>query len=161
MYAPAVVPSSATSFVAVGFQLPATAQDALATVRALDDEEDVSVRDAVVVVRTEGGQIELHQTREIAPGEGIVGVGTAGLVAGLLLGLPVGGALLGLAGGAIFGMRDTGIPDGRLRKLGEDLQPGHAVLCVLVDSDAIQRTRAALDHYGTVFEVDLSSASDS
>jgi uncharacterized membrane protein len=135
------VTRSATSFVAVVLESSRVADEALATVRELADEQGVSVQDAAVVLRTKLGQIELHQTREIAAGEGIVSGGTAGLVAGVLLALPVAGALLGLAGGALFGLRDTGIPDGRLRELGEDLQPGQAVLCVLVDPGALARTR--------------------
>jgi uncharacterized membrane protein len=153
------LPSSATHFVAVVFQTAAAAEDALPTVHELDDEQAVSVRDAAVVVRTESGRIELLQTREIAPGEGLVGGGTVGLIAGLLFGLPVGGALLGLAAGALFGTRDTGIPDSRLRELGADLKPGQAVLCVLVDADALAPTREALHRYGTVVEVEISSGS--
>ncbi|MFL5862713.1 MAG: DUF1269 domain-containing protein [Solirubrobacteraceae bacterium] len=151
---------TAGSFVAVAFQDAAAAEAALREVRESAAGEDFSVRDAAVVIRTDAGRIELAQTREIAAGEGLVGGGTVGLVAGLLFGLPVGGALLGLAAGALLGLRDRGLPDGRLRKLGEDLQPGHAVLCLLVDPDAITPARAALGHYGTVFEVALSSDSD-
>lgn len=99
------------TFLAVRFATAAAAEEALASVRALDSEEDVSVRDAAVVIRTKGDRIELEQTQQVAPGEGLVGGGSVGLVAGLLLGLPVGGALLGLAGGALLGLRDTGIPD--------------------------------------------------
>jgi uncharacterized membrane protein len=146
-------------FLAVAFDTAAAAEAALPTVRALDHEQDVCVRDVAVVICTEGGRVELQQTRELAAGEAIVGGGTAGLVAGLLLGLPVGGALLGLAGGTLFGLRDTGLPDDRLRELGKDLQPGHAMLCVLVDAAAIDRTRAALSAYGTVFEAELSADS--
>lgn len=146
-----------SSFVAVRFESAGAAEDALPTVRELDTEPDVSVRDAVVVVHTERGRIELEQTRGIAEGDAVVGVGSAGLVAGLLLGIPVGGALLGLAGGALIGLRDSGIPDSRLRELGEELQPGHAVLCVLVDSAVgLQRVRETLRRYGTVVEVELS-----
>jgi len=153
------VPSQATTFVAVVLEHDHAPDDALASVRALRAEQDVTVRDAAVVVRTALGRIELQQTKQIAPGESIVGGGTAGLVAGLLLGLPVGGALVGLAGGALLGLRDTGIPNKRLRQLGEDLRPGQAVLCVLVDADEVARTREALQHYGTAFEVELSSGS--
>ncbi|HEY2592676.1 MAG TPA: DUF1269 domain-containing protein [Chloroflexota bacterium] len=153
------MPSSATTFVAIVFQTAAAAEEALPTVHALDDEQDGSVRDAAVVVRTESGRVELVQTREVAAGEGLVGGGTVGLVAGLLLGLPVGGALLGLAGGAVFGLRDTGIPDSRLREVGADLKPGQAMLCVLVEPNRLARTREALHRYGTVLEVELSSGS--
>jgi uncharacterized membrane protein len=151
------VPSRATTFVAVVLESQHAPDDALATVRGLKAEHEVEVRDAAVVMRTELGRIELQQTRQIAPGEGVVGGGTVGLIAGLLLGLPVGGALLGLAGGALLGLRDTGIPNKRLRQLGEDLQPGQSLLCVLVNADAVARTREALQHYGTAFEVELSS----
>ena len=126
--------------------------------RAVDAEKEVSVRDAAIVVRTESGRIELQQTRELAAGEAIVGGGTAGFVAGMLFGVPIGGALIGLAGGALFGIRDKGIPDNRLRQVGEDLQPGQAVLCVLVDV-GVARMREALGRYGTVFEVELSASS--
>jgi uncharacterized membrane protein len=156
-----VVSTSVSSFVAVAFKSAAAAEDALSTVHDLGSEPDVSVRDAVVVVRTERGSIELQQTREVAPGDAAVGVGSAGLVAGLLLGLPVAGALLGLAGGTLFGLRDTGIPDSRLRKLGAELEPGHAVLCVLVDAGVgMRRAHEALGRYGTVVDVELSSDTD-
>lgn len=153
------MPSPGAVFLAVVFQTAGAAEEALATVHDLDDRQDVCVRDAAIVLRTESGRIELMQTREIALGEGVVGGGTVGLVAGLLLGLPVGGALLGLAGGGLFGIRDTGIPDGRLRELGADLKPGQAVLCVLVDANALVQARDALDRYGAVAEVEISSGS--
>jgi uncharacterized membrane protein len=150
------VTESAASFLAVVLETSQVADEALGTVRALEHEQDVSVHDAVVVIRTELGRIELEQTREFAAGDGIVSGGSAGLIAGVLLGLPVGGALLGLVGGALFAMRDTGIPDNRMRKLGEDLQPGQAMLCVLVEAAAIPRMREALGGYGTVVDVELS-----
>lgn len=151
--------SPATVLLAVVFQTVTAAEEALPTVHDLDDRQDHSVRDVAIVIRTESGRIELVQTREVALGEGVVGGGTVGLVAGLLLGLPVGGALLGLAGGGLFGMRDTGIPDGRLRELGADLKPGQAMLCVLVDANALVQAREVLHRYGAVAEVEISSGS--
>jgi uncharacterized membrane protein len=135
---------------------------AFGDVQAADDAQsavrDLHVRDAAVVVRTAAGRIELHQTSEIAAGEGLVGGGAIGLLAGLVLGLPVGGALLGLLGGAGFGLRDTGIPNARLRQLGEELQPGHAVLCVLAGGEDTVRAREVLERYGEVLETGVSTA---
>jgi uncharacterized membrane protein len=142
---------------AVTFEEADPAEDALASVRKLDGNEGVSVHDAAVVVRTAAGRIELQQTHQVAAGEGIVAGGSVGLLAGMLLGFPVGGALLGLAGGAGLGLRDTGIPDGRLRELGEALELGHAALCVLVERDPEGRVRAALAGYGDVLELELST----
>ncbi|HYZ79896.1 MAG TPA: DUF1269 domain-containing protein [Solirubrobacteraceae bacterium] len=141
------------SFIAVAFPTAAAAQEALKALR----EQDLPTRDAAVVVRTEGGRVELEQAHELAAGEALVGGGSLGLVAGLLLGLPVGGALLGLAGGLAYGVRDRGLPDNRMRQLGKDLQPGHAVLCVLVDDADLPGAREALSRYGAVSDVRVSS----
>ena len=149
-------PDSATaSFLAVAFPSADMAEDAAGELNA--QKEDLALHDLAVAIRTPQGAIELLQTRGVAAGEALVGVGTAGLVAGLLMGVPVVGALVGLLGGGVWGVRDRGIPDGRMRRLGDDLEPGHAVLCVLVDADRAQQARAALGGYGAVTEVALSS----
>lgn len=147
---------SSAVFVAVALQNSSDAEDALGALDRLDDEKDVDIRDAVVVIRTAAGRIELQQTRQVAPAEGLIGGGTAGLVAGLLLGVPVGGALLGLLGGGGIGFRDTGIPDPRLRELGKSLEPGHAVVCALVAPPGHRRAREVLERYGEVLEAELS-----
>ncbi len=123
------------------------AQDALA-------ELEAGILDAVVVTRLESGRVELHQTHQVAAGEGVVAGGAVGFVAGMLLGGPVGGALLGMFGGGVWGARDTGVPDGRLQELGESLAPGGALLCTLVRSDDAAAARDALSSYGEVADVD-------
>lgn len=150
--------ASERCFLAVVFASAGAAEGAAGELRA--SEDDLSLHDLAVVVRTPHGEIELQQTGGVAAGDALVGVGTAGLVAGLLLGVPVAGALVGLVGGGVWGLRDTGIPDDRMRALGQDLEPGQALLCVLVDAGAAPRARAALSGYGTVTEVALSSGSE-
>jgi uncharacterized membrane protein len=135
----------------VDFPSADAADAALADVRKLDRKKN-GIHDAAVVVRTAEGHIELHQTSQLAAGDGAVAGGSAGLVAGLLLGLPVAGAAVGLLGGGSWGLRDTGIPDERLRQLGRELEPGHAVLCVLVEEQGLAEVRDALAVYGEVLE---------
>jgi uncharacterized membrane protein len=142
---------------AVAFASPEEAEDAVGEVRAL---KDLALEDVAVVVCTPPGQIELHQTGGAAVGDALVGVGTAGLVAGLLLGFPIVGALVGLAGGAVWGVRDQGLSDSRMRELGKQLEPGQALLCALVDAGAGAQARAALGRYGAVTEVELSSGGE-
>lgn len=149
------MPGAAPTFLAVAFDTAAGAEEGLNAVRALGGEDGVSVEDAAVVVRMADGRLELHQTKELAAGEGAVAGGSVGLVAGLLLGGPVGGALVGIVAGGGWGLRDTGIPDDRLRQLGEKLEPGHAVLCVLV-ADGLLRVREGLAPYGEAVEAGLS-----
>jgi uncharacterized membrane protein len=122
--------------------------------RAREGLGGLEPRDAAVVTRLENGRVELHQARQVAAGEGVVGGGTAGFVAGMLLGGPVGGALLGMLGGGIWASRDTGVPDARLRELGDSLVPGRALLCVLVKADDAAAAREALAAYGDVVAVD-------
>jgi uncharacterized membrane protein len=145
----------APTFLAVAFDTAAAAEEGLKAVRSLGGEDGVSVEDAAVVVRMGDGRLELHQTQELAAGEGAVAGGSVGLVAGLLLGGPVGGALVGIVAGGGWGLRDTGIPDDRLRQLGEKLEPGHAVLCVLV-ADGLPHVREGLARYGEALEAELS-----
>jgi uncharacterized membrane protein len=103
-------------------------------------------------VRTPGGRLELHQTRQLAAGEGIVAGGAVGLVGGLLLGGPVAGALLGMLGGGALAARDTGLPDERLRELGASLAPGEAAVAALVTPRQAADVRAVLARYGAVAE---------
>jgi uncharacterized membrane protein len=117
-------------------------------------EPDAGILDAAVVTRLENGRVELHQTRQIAAGEGIVAGGAVGFVAGMLIGGPIGGALLGMLGGGIWGARDTGVPDARLRELGDALSPGGALLCALVRADRADAAREKLAPYGEVADAD-------
>jgi uncharacterized membrane protein len=128
--------------------------------RALDAlrELDLGTLDAAVVTRLESGRVELHQTHQVAAGEGVVAGGTVGFVAGMLLGGPIGGALLGMLGGGVWGARDTGVPDGRLRELGESLAPGGALLCALVNGDDAAAAREGLAGYGEVADADAPAA---
>ena len=126
------------------------AEQALRTLKELEGE----LVDAALVTRTERGRVELRQTRQVAAGEGVIAGGTVGFVAGMLLGGPVGGALLGMLGGGIWGARDTGVPDARLRELGESLTPGRALLCALVGADDAAAACEGLAPYGEVADAD-------
>jgi uncharacterized membrane protein len=127
------------------------AERALAAIRELD----AGILDAAVVTRSESGRVELQQTHQVAAGEGVVAGGTVGFVAGMLLGGPVGGALLGMLGGGVWGARDTGVPDARLRELGESVAPqGAALLCALVKAGDAAVVREELAAYGEVADAD-------
>ena len=68
------------------------------------------------------------------------------------------GALAGILGGGGLGLRDTGLPNAQLRRLGADLEPRQAILCVLVSKDGLLRLREALEPYGEVFETEVEGA---
>jgi uncharacterized membrane protein len=124
------------SFVVTGHPGREEAEVALAALQELGRDQMLRLADAAIVVKTAEGRVELHQRHEVSPGEGAVGGGTAGVLAGVLLGVPIAGPILGFAVGVGVGVIDTGIDDGRMRRLGADLEPGQAALCALVgDAD--------------------------
>jgi uncharacterized membrane protein len=129
-------------FVAVVYASYGAASEALTAV------QDIDVVDAAVVVKQPGGHLDLYQTRGTSIGEGAVTGGTVGLLAGLLFGLPVAAGLIGLAAGGGWGSRDLGIPDDRLRQLGRELEPRHAVLCVLLEPTELPLLEERLAPYG-------------
>jgi uncharacterized membrane protein len=123
------------------------AEVALAALDELGRDGTIRLADAAVVVRTMEGHVDLYQRHELSVGEGAVGGGTAGVLAGLLLGVPIAGPIVGLAVGVGLGAIDRGIDDGRMRRLGAELQPGQAALCVLVseaDWPAVRERMAPL-----------------
>lgn len=143
---------SERSFLAVAYESAGRAEEALRAIGELD------VVDAAVVVKGADGRLDVRQTRGMSAGEGVVAGGTVGLLAGLLLGVPVGAALAGVVAGGGLGLRDTGIPDQRLRALGEKLTPAHALLCVLVERDGLGALRERLAPYGgEPVETDVSA----
>jgi uncharacterized membrane protein len=124
--------SVARSFVASAHVSREDAEEALAALEQLAREQLVRLDDVALVIRTPQGRTELHQRHGLAVGEGIVGGGVGGVLAGILLGLPVAVPLAGMALGAGIGLIDTGIDDGRMKRLGAELEPGQAILCALI-----------------------------
>jgi uncharacterized membrane protein len=129
-------------FIAVVYDDLAQAERSLAAVEPIDPV------DAAIVVRDHAGHIQLRQTRDRSIGESSVAGGTVGLLAGLLFGIPVGAALLGLLAGGGLGFRDRGIKDDRLRELGKTLRSEQAVLCVLVSPESLADVRERVAPYG-------------
>jgi uncharacterized membrane protein len=134
------------------------AADAAATeLEALADEHKVKVRDSAIVVKEAGGRVELHQTRELSVGQGLIAGGTVGFLLGLAVGGPIGAAVVGMAAGGGLGVFDTGIRNKRLRSLGDELEPGQAALVVLVSSAEWTEARERMaPHHGELLLAELS-----
>lgn len=141
-----------TRLVVVSCASLGAAERALAETRGLD-----GIRDSAIVTRTGRGGVELRQTHQVAAGEGVLAGGTVGFVAGMLLGGPIGGALLGMLGGGAWASRDTGLPDARLRELGDSLGPDGALLCLLVAAGYAAAVREKVAAYGEAADADASA----
>jgi len=132
----------------VAYERRETAERALAALQSLEQEHGLALKDAAIAVRTADGKVRLDQTRQLATGDGLVAGGSIGMLIGLLVGLPVVGALAGLAGGGGFAAFDRGIPDDRMRRFAEELEAGHAAVFALATDVDWPRVRETLDPLG-------------
>lgn len=119
---------------AVEFDDPLRAQEALLASLRLHRREAIRIEDAAIVAREAGGRVRIHQTRDLGVGQGAVAGTWLGMLAGLLFLAPLVGAVLGAAVGGIWAkLRDIGISDREMKDMGEGLAPGSAALFLLFE----------------------------
>ncbi|MEX0835908.1 MAG: DUF1269 domain-containing protein [Nitriliruptor sp.] len=124
---------SAADLWAFVFDGPLRAQEALLAAMRMVGRGQLKLEDAAVVTRV-GGRVRIQQTRDVSPSQGAVGGAWLGTLAGLFVAQPILGAALGAAAGGLFGkLRDHGIDDGEMKRLGEELGDGEAALFLLVE----------------------------
>ena len=133
---------------AIAYPDLATAESAREELVKLAAEGRGHLEDAVVVARTPGGEIELHQFKH-AGARGAA----AGAAGGALIGLLFLAPLLGMAVGAVSGgvgskLSDGGIDDYFMKDLGARLRPGAAALIVLGIAESRDELVARLKPYG-------------
>ena len=127
------------------FQTPDGASNALQLLKSVWNDV-VALKEAAVVVRGTDGKLQIKESHHVALGA-VVGA-IVGAVVGLLV-APVGPAAAGpvaaggaAAGGAALGalanrLRDTGLPDDRLHRIGDALTPGTSVLVAIVEAQSV------------------------
>lgn len=106
-------------------------RDALDDLRSFDL---VDVKDAAVVEHHEDGSVRVRQAFDLI-GAGVLGGVVWGALIGVIFLTPwVGMALGGLAGALAGKFTDIGIDDDFIREVGEQVQPGHSALFLLIDN---------------------------
>jgi uncharacterized membrane protein len=145
------------SFVAAAYPSRSAAETGLETLEVLGREGALHLVDVAIVERTTHGRVELHQRHELSAGEGAVSGGVAGILAGLVIGFPIALPAAGIAIGAAAGAFDTGIDDGRMRRLGGELETGQAALCALVgQADWVRVREGMAPHAGELLVAELT-----
>jgi len=149
--------ASNTQLIVCTFDGDAKADEARATIQALDAQLDTIRLGNIAVIRkgADGNVsfVEVEELREYSRDS------TFGIVLGWLLGAAntLVGAPLGVApgieSGAAFGveaaaLRDVGFPDEALRHVGERLHAGSSALVTLVDPDHTATVVAELEKLG-------------
>jgi len=133
-HARAVPEGSDADLWAFAFDSALRAQEALLAAMRLVARKNLELEDAAIVARVRG-KVRITQTKDVSPSQGAVGGAWIGVLAGLFLGPGgplVGGALGAAAGGLFAKLRDFGIDDDEMRRMGEELSEGEAALFVLI-----------------------------
>jgi len=118
-----------------GLDSPIRAQEALLAAMRMVGKTQLTLEDAAIVTKVRG-RVRITQTKDVSPSQGAVGGAWIGVLAGLFLGPGgplVGGALGAAAGGLFAKLRDIGIDDDEMRRMGDELDEGHAALFLLVE----------------------------
>jgi uncharacterized membrane protein len=119
--------------IAVEFPSEAKAEEVREKLLSMQKDYLIELGDAVIAVKTESGKVKLNQLMNTTAA-GAAGGSFWGLLIGVLFMNPLLGVAAGAASGAIAGaLTDVGVNDRFMKELAtEDLQPGQAVLFVLV-----------------------------
>jgi uncharacterized membrane protein len=133
-------PESSQRIVALAFDSALRAQEALLAAMRLQEQDLITVHDAVFVSRSEDGTTHVGETTDPAPVAAAVPSSLFGALVGTLvagpLGFLIGGVLAGGGGALAAKLIDTGIPDGVVGELQELTRPGQTVLALLVSDIA-------------------------
>ena len=150
-----------TTLVVIDYESEIKAEEVRLALLKMHKEYLVDLADAVVVVRDAQGKVKLRQLHNLTAA-GAASGGFWGALIGLLFLNPLFGFAIGAAAGAISGaLRDVGIDDDFMKKLGETLKPGTAALCILVHQITPDKVVDELKRFGgTLIKTNLSHEKD-
>ena len=123
-----------SELIALAFQSPTGAQEALATLATLQQQELIKLSDAATVVRDADGKPKIKQAQSLV-GAGALGGAFWGMLIGILFFVPFVGLAIGALAGAFAGkFSDVGIDDKFIKEVGSTIQPGQSALFMMVES---------------------------
>jgi uncharacterized membrane protein len=125
------------------------AGEALKDFQTMDREGSIELIDAAVVVRGVDGTVKFEETIDPSGKK----LAKRGAIAGGLVGLIfppsiIAGALVGGAGGGIWGkIRDKGFKDEDLKAVGESLEPGTSAIIAIAEDRVLERLERGIEGY--------------
>jgi uncharacterized membrane protein len=146
--------------IAIAYPSETVAQQAVATLGRLQDQQLIELDD-MVVARREGDKIKLDQGVGLTGAGALGGAAWGGLI-GLLFLAPVVGMAIGAATGAIAGkLSDYGVDDKFAKEVASSLPQGGAAVFLLVRRSTPDRVLAEMQQFGgTVLRTNLSTEAE-
>ena len=141
------------------FHTPDGAEDAVATLRSLDQQRLITVLDAATVSWQPGAKKPKTRQLNDLTGSGALGGAFWGMLFGLLFLIPLLGAAIGAAAGALAGrLTDVGISDDFVRRAREEITPGTSALFVFSKDAVLDRVQQAFaGHHAELLFTNLSA----
>ncbi|NTU79156.1 MAG: DUF1269 domain-containing protein, partial [Chloroflexales bacterium] len=140
-----------TQLVVASFASEDGADSAVEAVKQVLKEKHVKVREAAVIRNDANGKLHIRERGDLRAGGGAASGAAIGAAVGLFggpLGALVGGATGAAIGGLTAKLRDTGVPEERIKAIGAALAPGTSALVGMVEESLVGEVEAALKAAG-------------
>ena len=123
----------------------------------MQKQDLITLQDAAVVIRRQDGKVKVKQAQSLV-GTGALGGSFWGLLIGMLFWAPWLGMAIGAAAGAVAGgMSDVGVDDDFIKEVGENIEPGHSALFLLVSEATPDKVLEGLSEFHPeVYQTSLS-----
>ena len=134
--------------VVIAFQSESKAEEVRQKLLGMQKDYLIELGDAVIAVKQPNGKVKLNQIFHPTAAGAVSGT-FWGMLIGWLFLMPLAGAALGAASGAIGGaMTDLGIDDQFMKEIGKTLHSGNAALFVLIRNLTADKVLADLKGVG-------------
>ena len=143
----------------IAFQDEDAADGVLKTLKQMDKQALVDLKNAAVVTQNRKGKVAFRETKDFNAKQGAIAGAAGGALLGILRGKAVKKAAVGTAIGAAAGkFIDLGLDDKFLKQVGEELQSGSSAIVALVDFQHVDAAMQVLDQFagGTILRHALS-----
>ena len=132
---------------------------ALKDFKAMDREGSIELIDAAAIVHGADGKVRFEETADPSGKKWAKRGAIAGGVVGLIFPPSiVAGAAVGAGAGGIWGkVRDKGIPDEELRRVGESIPEGSSAIIAVAEDRMIERLQRGIQGYEKISRHALSA----
>jgi uncharacterized membrane protein len=153
------MPTSTLEVFVAAFGNEDEAEASLKDFKTMEREGSIDLIDAAVIVHGADDKVHFKETADPSGKKWA----KRGAIAGGLVGLIfppsiIGAAAVGAAGGGVWGkVRDKGIPDEELRRIGESIPPGSSAIIAVAEDRVVENLQRAIEGYEKIERHALSA----